>query len=336
MRESKLIPDALSAPLFVLWDLTYRCTCDCIHCYNSSGRTWHGPELTLEQAINVADQLIEMGVLSVCLCGGEALLHPAFEEVATRLVSSGVGIGTSSNGWLIDRETARKLARLMNGIQISIDGLYDVHDWLRGRQGSFRRAIEAIHYLMDEGVQVNIAFVATKANLNQYPDVVRLAVSLGVTSVGVGPLIASGNAYDRRELWLSPADIRTLESMIANMRAKYPTLRTGYVDYFRYFRRCVAEHLPNSTLNIQPNGEVKGCPHLPIVIGNLHRNSLREIWQNGGSRFWTRSDVRECLGEVSRVLDSGRLKSIVGRTPTQCAECGTEGAWLGKLSPTAE
>src|SRR5262245_3738235 len=61
-------------PTHAVWELTLRCDLSCHHCSSRAGRA-RDDELTTAEAIDVAAQLADLGVLEVTLIGGEAYLH---------------------------------------------------------------------------------------------------------------------------------------------------------------------------------------------------------------------------------------------------------------------
>lgn len=70
------------------------------------------------------------------------------------------------NGWFLDRSAARKIKELeYKWVQVSIDGANsETHDKIRGVKGSWERAVRALNYLTEEGVDAHVAFVPSRLN----------------------------------------------------------------------------------------------------------------------------------------------------------------------------
>ncbi|GAH15601.1 unnamed protein product, partial [marine sediment metagenome] len=60
----------LSAPLTILWDITYACNLRCKHCLVTADERLQD-ELTLKEVKDIIDQLVNMKVFNICFLGGE-------------------------------------------------------------------------------------------------------------------------------------------------------------------------------------------------------------------------------------------------------------------------
>jgi len=129
-------------PQHLLWELTLRCNCRCTHCAAGGGRP-RTNELETEAALEVCEQIAALGVPSVCLMGGEALLRPDWDLIALRLRELGVGaLGLVTNGIALDDDTWRRL-EILEFVQvvISLDGTTpEVVDQRRRRPGALAAA----------------------------------------------------------------------------------------------------------------------------------------------------------------------------------------------------
>src|SRR3972149_3388817 len=63
-------PQALKAPVSVVWSLSYGCNLRCMHCYQNATRP-SLDELTLDQQLDIVDQMAHEGVSMIVLSGGE-------------------------------------------------------------------------------------------------------------------------------------------------------------------------------------------------------------------------------------------------------------------------
>ena len=69
-------PQRLKAPVSVVWSLSYQCNLRCKHCYQDASQR-SSDELTLDEQLNIVDQMARSGVSLVVLSGGEPLANPS-------------------------------------------------------------------------------------------------------------------------------------------------------------------------------------------------------------------------------------------------------------------
>ncbi len=173
--------------------LTKRCNLTCPHCYLDSSK--HA-DLPTSLVLRIIDELRDSGGSSVTLSGGEPFLHPDIKDIL-RYAASKARVQLLSNGILIDKNWASFLAEEVDpDIQLSLDGSRaEIHDRIRGR-GSFARTLRAVELLQEAGLSRQITLAATimKSNLEDLPEIIRLAQTLGVSQVRFLPLRRVGRA----------------------------------------------------------------------------------------------------------------------------------------------
>ena len=123
------MPEA-DAPRICVWELTLRCNARCRLC-GSSAKDARPNELTAAQRLDLARELVDLGLRTVTLSGGEPLLADGFFDLARQLIAAGVRTDIVTNALLIDDEMAARLADLgLYGVTISFEALYS---WLQKR-----------------------------------------------------------------------------------------------------------------------------------------------------------------------------------------------------------
>ncbi|MPW24344.1 radical SAM protein [Alkalibaculum sp. M08DMB] len=101
-----------SGPTSASIDITYNCTLQCLHCYNTSGEhKTNKKELSYDEWINVIKDITDLQPVYICFCGGEPLLKKELIFEATNLLKriSGITVNMVTNGDLMDIETAYRL-----------------------------------------------------------------------------------------------------------------------------------------------------------------------------------------------------------------------------------
>lgn len=131
-----------------------------------------GDELTAEEFGRLCEAMPRLAWLD--LTGGEPFVRPDLEEVFDAICDHTPRLGVlhfPTNGWFGER--AVKLARRVRArrpeveliITVSLDGPREVHDRIRGRTGSFDRAMETLVALREvEGVSTYIGTTVTSHN----------------------------------------------------------------------------------------------------------------------------------------------------------------------------
>jgi radical SAM protein with 4Fe4S-binding SPASM domain len=234
--------------------------------------------------------------------GGEPFLRRDFFSILEELRCKGFDAFILSNGTLIGRDQAARLAELeVKGVQVSIEGPEHIHDSIRG-PGSFSSSSKGIRNLLDAGIPVTLNTTLSGMNASCFMDVIDLASSLGVQRVGFSRLVPTGRGGAMLNTMLPPQVLKDLYNTIFSYDAKGVHLVTG--DPVASQLRKRTEHdgenpFPSggcaagvSGLTILPDGTVTPCRRLPVPIGNVKKDSLREIWAT--------SDVLQGLRDKSR------------------------------------
>lgn len=291
-------PSGFAAPLrpAVTWNITRRCNLKCLHCYIDAG----GPdarELSTEEAMDVVDQMAEVGTPMVIFSGGEPLVRPDLFDVAAYAGSKGIKLVLSSNGTLITREIARRLKDLgFYYVGISLDSASpDFHDEFRGVRGSFAAAIAGVRNAVEAGLDVGLRFTVTAKNIAEAPHYVDFAASLGVRRITFYHLSAAGRAQRLdRGWWYYPEQYKAfldslmayakryagkieIETTLAPFDGVYIALEVGggseYLEFVESAGGC-----GRKMISIYPNGDVYPCQFVDFYkLGNVREARLREI-----------------------------------------------------------
>jgi len=193
-----LIPAPTPSLRYLELQITDRCNLRCKHCYIGDTASH---ELSADQIGHILTEFGEMQGLRVLITGGEPLLHSAFQAINDMLQGFMVRKVLFSNGLLI---TGTLLDNLhVDEIQISIDGLEQAHDSLRGK-GSFRKAMDAVALCRGKGVDVSVSTMVHNKNLDDFARMDRIFRDLGVRDWTVDVPCAAGRLAENREFLIRP------------------------------------------------------------------------------------------------------------------------------------
>ena len=155
----------------VVYNCTNKCNQNCLHCYSKTGFV-SDKELDTAQAKGFLKQLADIKCPAVLFSGGEPLERADLFELLDFSRRLGLCTVLSTNGFLINSETAKNLVDIGTGyIGISIDGMEETHDEFRGVKGSFAAAVDAVKFCKDANLKVGLRFTITNRNFNQIKDI---------------------------------------------------------------------------------------------------------------------------------------------------------------------
>lgn len=177
----------------VVWNSTRTCNLKCRHCYMSSDAKKYADELSTEEAKRFIDDLAEFNVPALLFSGGEPLIRPDFFELATYAASKGVRPTLSTNGTLITLEVAQKLKDIGVGyVGISLDGLQDVNDKFRGKEGAFEAAMQGIKNCVAVDQRVGLRFTINHHNIQELENIFDFIERENINRVCFYHLVYSG------------------------------------------------------------------------------------------------------------------------------------------------
>ncbi len=302
----------------LFFELTIKCNEHCWHCGSRCGDIDSKNELSLDEWKGILDEIkseYDGHLPQINVTGGEPLLYPHFEELMTYAKSLGFRWGMTSNAVLIDRGCAKMLERSgMRTISVSIDGLEDTHDRLRGKKGAYRLAMEGINNLTKLGSfrHIMVTTVVNRESIKELEPLYEIMKDIDIDSwriIGVEPL---GRAKEHPELLMTPKDQRTLMDFIREKRAEEMPVTYGCSHYLGleyegtvrdWYFFCMA----GLTLaSISSKGDVTACLDIersPSVIqGNVRKRKFTDIWRNEFKTFrYDRSeDDENCRNCESR------------------------------------
>jgi radical SAM protein with 4Fe4S-binding SPASM domain len=147
------------------WNITRTCNLKCIHCYTDSEEKAYEGELTTDEGKNLLTDLKEFGIPAVLFSGGEPLVRKDIWELAAHAKEIGLRMTLSTNGVLIDKEVAQKIKDYgFTYVGISLDGLKDVNDHFRGKEGAFDKAVRGFRNCVEVGQKVGLRLTLTRHN----------------------------------------------------------------------------------------------------------------------------------------------------------------------------
>ena len=120
-------------------------------------------------------------------------MHPRFFEHLVHARALDLNVSISTNGTLIDRGAAEKIAGVGAAYTgVSLDGIGISHDKFRGVRGAFDAAMAGIENLMNAGCRVGLRVTLARPVLSHLPEIFSLTEKLGVARICFYHFVPSG------------------------------------------------------------------------------------------------------------------------------------------------
>ncbi len=312
----------------LIYEITPRCNHDCLYCYNVWKDEVGYPtgELDTKDARRLLKKAIaETGCRNISFSGGEPLLRDDLCELAAFLVKRGRQVTLLTNGTLVGEDEARDLVAHGIGLfEIPIlSDRREVHDALVQNEGAFDKAVDGIANLRVQGASVVTVFVATRRNITQWEETIKLNVALGVDGIMFNRFNPGGKGRDYiDELLPTPDELRHALEIANAASEKYGIgiscsipIMPCILDVREYenlgYGFCAAG-TDRAYYTIGPLGHLRMCNHTPSILGNLFDETFAEL---------TAPD---------------RIAEFCAARPDFCKGCSMEGECLGGCKAAAQ
>lgn len=270
------------------FELTSRCNERCIHCYIPNGKKNAGYDMSFDKFKYILDQYADMGGLHVTLSGGEALMNKDILKMLRYCREKDMQISLLTNLISLKDEQIPVLKEVnLSLVQVSLYSMdAEIHDMITTVKGSFEKTKAAIEKLHAADIPVQISCPVMKANKDGYDKVMQYANSLKMKS-------------QTDYIMMAQADLDTAN--LANRLSIQETEKVirDIIDYDVDYKETTLEQEPVSSIPIEEfaemplcgagvndlcitvNGDVYPCSGWQdYVVGNVFKQSLKEIWEN--------------------------------------------------------
>lgn len=272
------------------------CNLKCKHCFTRAPLNDHvKEELPVDVVADLANQADELGIFEFDLQGGELLLRPdQLIEVIKAIQPERFYLYLTTNGYLLDEAMAKRLAEAgVARVSVSIDSSEEkVHDEFRGRQGAFRRAMDALMHVKNVGMDpyLNITVGHYNAFSEDIEKLMQYSKDQGYTTL-LNVAVPSGCWQTMTDIMVDDKD----RAHLIGMRKKHKNiLRDIWNPFDKKFEQVMGCNVVNRTY-VTPIGDVLVCPYLHVKIGNIYEQSLKEIIDYGFSIKVFREHSKLCL-----------------------------------------
>jgi len=306
-----------------VWETTLACNLACRHCGSAAGLPRQG-ELSTAEALDLVDQLADLGLEELTMSGGEFLVRSDWRQLLARARARGIRTLVISNGLGVSAQVAAELAAAeVASVSISIDGDPATHDALRpvrpehgplsdpdAPATSYAQIRAAIRNLQQAGVVTAAITQVSQRNLDQMEALLEALLAWGIGYWQVQLTHPMGRARVAVPA-LEPAQLPRLHDFVRQVQregriacqaaddlgwfgAEEYLLRSTRERGDRFWTGCQAGL---SIIGITSDGGIKGCLSMTDALreGSLRERSLREIWEDASLFAYNRQPDRNRL-----------------------------------------
>ena len=279
-------------------ELVYSNACNfkCEHCSTRAPLGENADYLMpLDKVAELADEAHELGIVEWNMHGGELLTNKArLLELIRAIKPERFYVFLTSNGYLMTRETAEELAEAgVNRVSISIDSFNPkVHDAFRGIKGAYERAMQALEYVKEAGMDpfMNITVGHFNAFSEDVENLCRYSYEHGYKTF-INIAIPSGNWQGHLDVVVDDRD----RAHLMELRKKYGNIHRDLWNPFDKENEGVLGCQTMSKLYVTPSGDIFPCSFMHISLGNVYKQKLRDIIDYGYSIRYFHDHSEKCL-----------------------------------------
>ncbi|WP_088035508.1 TIGR04053 family radical SAM/SPASM domain-containing protein [Evansella clarkii] len=304
-------------PFIVIWELTRACELKCLHCRAEAQYRRHPGELTFEEGKKLIDDIKSMNNPMLVFTGGDPLMRKDVFDIAKYAIDKGVRVSmtpsATPNVTKEAMETAKEVG--LSRWAFSLDGPNaEIHDHFRGTSGSFDLTMNAIKYLHELEMPLQINTVISNYNIDHLDEMAKLVEDLNCVLWSVFFLVPTGRGQESDMIspvqhekvfqWLYdlskqvPFDIKTTAGqhyrrvVIQNkMREKEAESSGNSIKYADALKKGATGQIDglgrapkgvndgNGFVFISHIGDVYPSGLLPVKGGNVRETPLPEIYR---------------------------------------------------------
>jgi len=268
-----------------MFELTYRCSEMCIHCYNP-GATRNDAEvshrgdrqeLNLDDYKRIIDEMDELGLVKVCLSGGDPFSKEFVWDIIDYLYKKEIAFDIFTNGQRLVKDVRRLADYYPRLVGVSIySGVAADHDAITRIPGSWKRSMQVVKELSELAVPMNLKCCVMQPNLHSYYMVADIAKQYGaqpqfeinITESTDGDVCAKQLRLTEEQLQVVLRD-KDLSLYVGKEVPNY-----GSYPIIKNRRSCNAA---TYTFCMTPDGSIRPCCSFPLDFGNLKERTVLTI-----------------------------------------------------------
>ncbi|MBR9703807.1 radical SAM protein [Candidatus Pacearchaeota archaeon] len=330
---------------YLQWDSTDNCNLRCKHCYHG-GKDSHIQTrdlMSIDKVYSMIDDLDNTASKwdmrpRIAISGGEPLKRLDLYDILRYTQDKEMITNLLTNGTLLSRRKSKDIKELgINTIQVSIDGIPETHNEIRGREYAFDRAVEGINNASSEKIEVVVSMTATKKNQHEFEEVIQIAYEAGAKRVGFKTYVPSVELGSNDPLYLDSSEIFKLITHTNELTEKYDgKIQILHSDVLfqilepdneliddakkedKFLWGCAAGY---RSLSVLSDGTVYPCRRLPVSIGNI---------SEGITKLVLDSEVMQDLRDMRKMRENTLCDKVVHCRGCRAISYAVTGDYMAK------
>jgi len=300
--------DDVPLPKHITIANTYKCNLKCIMCFKkfeSNTPYMQLPSMDDELINKIINELFPHIKTFSLTVSGEPLVDENYKKFVGAANKFDVKLKLVTNATLLNNlKTIRDILEVSETIDISLDGLDNIYESIRigSKFNIIEKNIKLLINIRDEldlsdKVQIGLDVVLMKSNVKQLPDVLLFASNIGIDYVNATQLIVMDKTLS--------------DECLINHKMLYNEIydRSIFIVQTKKFKCLlppkfnidenisINEGINGKQVNIikkkevycpfiyeqswiMVNGDVVPCCNMSTIMGNIKKNSFKEIWNN--------------------------------------------------------
>lgn len=313
MKASFELPAYFKAPISLVWELTGKCMSSCIYC--SGGFPRKTVELTHEEKIRLARELIDLKIFMISLSGGDPLLCDDLEEIVSLFTENGINVMLCTPGLYVEEE---KIARLCKNTRvsfnISIDSVdADINDFQRGKKGALDASLKILSLIEKYGngqLFTSVEAVVTQKNYGHLQELIEKMKNYPVNELRIQPVVPMNLQTYNERLALLESQIQSLPDVVA--KAIEAVGSDENADAYMCVRTVSQVEAIKKGLHtgrnwggiISPEGELRVSGYLPFAFGKISDyGSFQCAWDQGFRTGWKQLRKEDGVMQIHSLND---------------------------------
>ena len=307
--------------------ITNRCNAKCEHCFYWDELNKNVDEMSLDDYKVLANNF-KNDVDQVIITGGEPFLRKEIDQISKYFLNNKNihSLNFITNGVMPDR-IEEKVNKIMNYasrntrvlVNVSIDGLEELHDKIRRVPGIFKKCLDTIERLKKikkkyQNLQISALTTLSKDNFFQFKEINsfvenELKIYQRVNIIRSPKTGAYGLSKEVAELsfspeWVKPFDLLELNHDEHKAVLDYFMNNNSWRDYHKFvlyysyyikknkkkFFDCSA---PNDNLVVYPNGDLAFCEYTKTFTNVKNADNFSDFFNNENAKKY-RKYLKSC------------------------------------------
>lgn len=252
-------------------------------------------------------QVYDPAKVMIVITGGEPLMRKDLEECGKELMKQGFPWGFVTNGYALTEERFKNLMKSgLRSMTISLDGFEESHNWMRGNNRSFEKAVNAIKLAVSAGENLvfDVVTCINQRNFSELQSLRDFLIGMGVKRWRIFSICPIGRAAENPLLHISNEQFRKTLDFIRTNREE-GVIRTSFGcegflgdyesevrDGFFFCRAGI--HIAS----VLADGSICACPNINrkgFTQGNIYTDNFMDVWNHRFEKMRKRDWAKEGL-----------------------------------------